>query len=177
MKNASCGQRQSQVAPGAGGGPREVRTEEEVPHEVTQWAVSRPQGTEGCFIQKTQQQRPPTPDTHAQWAWHRCASCRRKAVWAGGWPGPRDPGRAGPCPTAHLHSPALPLGPPFSSPNTVHSLVPRDLCTGHTGPPTCASPVGSYHPRPPSSDSSSAQRALISLPACISRLPPRCRNH
>lgn len=171
MKNASCGQRQSQVAPGAGGGPREVRTEEEVPHEVTQWAVSRPQGTEGCFIQKTQHNDPPPP-THTHRGLAQVCVLQAEAVWAGGWPGPCGPGRAGPRPTAHLHSPALPLGPPFSSPNTVHSLLPQGLCTGHAGPPTCASPVGSYHPRPPSSDSSSAQRALISLPACISRLPP-----
>lgn len=121
---------------GAGGGSREVRTEEQAPHEVTQWAGSRPQGTEGCCMQKTQQQQPPPP-THTQ-DLAQCASCRGRRSGLGlAWP--TWPCASRPLPHRAPLSPALPLSPAFSSPNTVHSLLPRGLCTGHAGPPSCAS--------------------------------------
>lgn len=122
-----------------------MRTEEGVPHEVTQWAVSRPQGTEGCFIQKTQQQRAPTPDTHTQWAWHSCASCRRKAVGQGAGrahaalgepaPAPQRTFTLQPCLSALLSVP-----PTQSTPS-----CPGAFAQATQGPPLVqASPVGSY---------------------------------
>lgn len=62
------------------------------------------------------------------------------------------------------HSPLPPAPGPLHRPRRA-----PHLCKPHL--------LALTDPRPPSSDSISTQRALISLPACISRLPPRRRNH